>query len=133
MAKGRARETGQSLTELPIVLVLALVLTFGIVDAARLIYAYNVASSSAREGVRWAVGRGSASGRTASQGDVKAFVQTRTVGIPVSPDVQWPDGNKDPGSRVVVTVTYPFAPIAPFPLVPKTINLTSTSTMVLSR
>jgi hypothetical protein len=32
-----------------------------------------------------------------------------------------------------VTVTTAFAPIAPLPLVPKTINLTSSSRMVISR
>jgi len=52
----------------------------------------------------------------------------------VTVDATWlPDGNNQPGSTVVVTVTYAFAPIAPLPLVPKTINLTSTSRMVISR
>jgi len=84
--------------------------------------------------VRWAAVRGSTSGRAAGTADIRDFVATTTVGIPVHTDVSWPDGGKnDPGKRVVVTVTYPFAPIAPLPLVPKTINLTSKSTMVISR
>ena len=44
-----------------------------------------------------------------------------------------PDSNNQPGSSVVVTVTNDFAPIAPLPFVPKTIKLTSTSRMVISR
>ena len=50
-------QAGQSLSELSIVLVLFLVVTFGIVDAGRLILAYNAVSLGAREGVRYAIGR----------------------------------------------------------------------------
>ena len=140
MAKGAAgrgqerAQAGQSLTELSIALVLFLVLAFGIVDAGRLIYAYNAVSLSAREGVRWAAVRGGTSGRTASKADIQDFVQSKTVGVPVTVDATWlPDGNNQPGSSVVVTVTNDFAPIAPLPFVPKTIKLTSTSRMVISR
>ena len=134
-SRGQERsQAGQSLTELPIALVLFLVLAFGIVDASRLIYAYNAVSLSAREGVRWAAVRGGASGNAASKADIQSFVQSKTVGVPVTVDASWlPDGNNQPGSTVVVTVTNAFAPIAPLPLVPKTIKLTSTSRMVISR
>jgi len=125
-------QAGQSLTELPIVLVLFVVLTFGIVDAGRLIYAYNVVSSSAREGVRYAVVRGGTSGREATTADVTAYVQSKTVGIPVAVTATW-NPDHQPGSTVAVTVTNAFAPIAPLPFVPKRINLTSTSSMVISR
>ncbi len=74
-SRGQERaQAGQSLTELPIALVLLIVLAFGIMDAGRLIYAYNAVSLSAREGVRWAAVRGGASGHAASQagdGDVR--------------------------------------------------------------
>ena len=135
MARGATRpgvERGQSLAELPIVIVLFLVVTFGIVDAARLIYAYNAVSSSSREGVRWAVVRGGTSGRAATEADITTFVQSKTVGTPVNVTVTWTPDNQ-PGSTVAVKVTNAFAPIAPLPLVPKTINLTSTSKMVISR
>ncbi len=134
-SRGQERsQAGQSLTELPIALVLFLVLAFGIVDASRLIYAYNMVSWSAREAVRWAAVRGGASGNAASKADIQSFVQSKTVGVPVTVDASWlPDGNNQPGSTVVVTVTNAFAPIAPLPLVPKTIKLTSTSRMVISR
>ena len=132
--RGIEREqSGQSLAELSIVLVLFLVLTFGIVDAGRLIFAYNAVSAGAREGVRWAVVRGATSPLgTATKDDIKAFVQNSTVGTTVDVDATWtPDSL--PGSTVAVTVTNAFAPIAPFPLVPKTITLRSTSSMVISR
>ena len=80
MANSNARQrlegaqAGQSLAELAVVLVLLLFLTFGIIDAGRLIFAYNMVSSSARDGVRWAVVRGSASGQVATADDIKTFV-----------------------------------------------------------
>src|SRR2546427_6044016 len=138
MAKGAAgrgqerAQAGQSLTELSIALVLFLVLAFGIIDAGRLIYAYNGVSSSAREGVRWAAVRGGTSGRAATADEITSFVQGMTVGTPVNVTVTWNPDNR-PGSTVVVTVQNDFAPIAPFPLVPKTIRLASTSRMVIAR
>src|SRR5205809_497282 len=132
--RGLEREqAGQSLAELSIVLVLFVALTFGIVDAGRLIFAYNAVSAGAREGVRWAVVRGATSPLgTATKDDIIAFVQSRTVGTTVAVDATWtPD--KQPGSTVAVTVTSPFSPIAPFTVGPKTITLSSTSSMVISR
>ena len=101
-------------------------------DASRLIYAYNVVSASAREGVRWAAVRGGASGRAATAADVTTYVQSTTVGVPVTVTVTWTPDNQ-PGSLVAVKVTNAFAPIAPLPMVPKTFNLASTSSMVISR
>jgi len=126
-------QAGQSLAELSIVLVLFLVLLFGIVDAGRLIFAYNAVSAGAREGVRWAVVRGATSPLgTATKDDIKAFVQNSTVGTTVDVDATW-TRDSAPGSTVAVTVTSPFSPIAPFPMVPKTLTLSSTSSMVISR
>jgi len=89
-------------------------------------------SLSAREGVRYAVVRGSASGHAATADDITAYVQSKTVGLPVTVDQNfWPDGNNDPGSSVKVTVHSTFSAVTPF--VPGTINLTSTSRMVISR
>jgi len=112
--------------------VLFLVVMFGIVDGSRLILAYNAVSLSAREGVRYAVVRGASSGRRASAADITTFVQSKTVGVPVDVQVTWnPDSN--PGSTVVVQVTNVFTPVAPFPLVPRSVNLTSRARMVISR
>src|SRR6266478_9964477 len=82
-------QAGQSLSELPIVLVLFLVVTFGIVDAGRLIFAYNTVSLGAREGVRYAIVRGSKSLTPATQSDVTVNVQSKTVGLPVDVTVTW--------------------------------------------
>jgi|SRR6266581_3560355 len=129
LERGRA---GQSLAELSIVLVLFLVVTFGIVDAGRLIFAYNAVSLSAREGVRYAIVRGSTSLQVANEDDIKTYVRSKTVGVALDPiTVTWPDGNNNPGSKVQVTVQSPFTPVTPF--LSRTINLASTSMMVISR
>ena len=137
MNTGRGRhhsraDAGQSLVEMAIAIVLFVSLTFGIVDAGRLIFAYNLVSSGAREGVRWAAVRGGTSGRTATAADVTSYVRSVTVGTPVNVTATWAPDNQ-PGSTVAVTVQTDFAPIAPFPGVPRDLNLSSTSTMVISR
>src|SRR2546426_1992847 len=134
-------QAGQSLSELSIVLVLFLVVTFGIVDAGRLILAYNAVSLGAREGVRYAIVRGSKSLTPATQSDITAYVQSKTVGLPVDVTVAWctptlacsatPTGHSDPGSSVEVTVHSIFTPVTPF--LSRTLNLTSTSKMLISR
>jgi Flp pilus assembly protein TadG len=141
LGQKRAR-AGQSLTELPIVLVLFLVVTFGIVDAGRVIFMYNTVSLAAREGVRYAVVRGSASGHAATADDVTAYVRSKTVGLPVDVTVSWcaptlgcsslpASPFNDPGSSVAVTVHSLFTPVTPF--VPGPFNLNSASRMVISR
>jgi Flp pilus assembly protein TadG len=59
---GRGRTRGQALVEFALVLPLLLLLVFGIVDAGRLIYAYNTVSNSARNGARVAIVNQSTSG-----------------------------------------------------------------------
>ena len=124
-----------------IVLVLFLVVTFGIVDAGRLILAYNAVSLGAREGVRYAIVHGSKSLTPATQSNITAYVQSKTVGLPVDVTVTWctpalacsstPTGYNDPGDSVQVTVHSIFTPVTPF--LSSTLNLTSTSKMLISR
>jgi Flp pilus assembly protein TadG len=59
---GRRRRRGQALVEFALVLPLLLLMVFGIVDAGRLIYAYNTVSNSARNGARVAIVNQSTSG-----------------------------------------------------------------------
>ena len=59
----RARSgRGQALVEFALVIPLLLLLVFGIVDAGRLIYAYNTVANSARNGARVAIVNQSTSG-----------------------------------------------------------------------
>jgi TadE-like protein len=52
---GRRRTRGQALVEFALVIPLFLLLIFGIVDAGRLIYAYNTVANSARNSARVAI------------------------------------------------------------------------------
>lgn len=58
----RARERAQALVEFALVIPLLLLLIFGIVDAGRLVYAYNTVANSARNGARVAIVNQSTSG-----------------------------------------------------------------------
>ena len=134
MKMRNGRQAGQALAELSIVAVLLVSLLFGIVDGGRLIYAYHMVSFAARQGVRWAIVRGAASGRVASASDVSSYVQgviqSMSMGVPADVAVSWSPDNQ-PGSAVVVTVGSSFSPITPF--VPGGMRVTSSSRMIISR
>lgn len=102
--------SGQALTEVTIVLVLFIMLIFGIIDGARLIWDYSVVSNSASEAVRWAAVRGSQSTSPADATAITDFAKSMAVGL-VADDITvtptWiPAGNTDPGSVVPVRVQY---------------------------
>jgi Flp pilus assembly protein TadG len=61
----RHRERGSAIAETAMVLVVAMMLVFGIIDFGRLIYAYHTIASMARQGARWAMVRGNACGQDA--------------------------------------------------------------------
>ena len=126
----RKGPAGQALTETSIVMVLFVILTFGIIDAGRLMYNYHAVSFVAREAVRWAVVRGATSGHVATVADVQTYAQSMSMGVPVNVDVSWNPDNQ-PGSAVVVTVRNDFSSMTPF--VPSPIRLASSSRMIISR
>lgn len=81
-------------------LLLLAVLEFGTVAWVK-----NSLSESARDGARWAMVRGTKSGRTANQTSVAAYVSGRSGVKPVAVVATWP-GAKDPGDIVTVEVKY---------------------------
>jgi Flp pilus assembly protein TadG len=62
----RHRERGSAIVETAIVLVVALMLVFGIIDFGRLMYTYHTIASMARQGARWAIVRGATCGQNAA-------------------------------------------------------------------
>jgi Flp pilus assembly protein TadG len=113
---------------------------FGIVEFGRAIWAYSVVAHSAREGVRFAIVRGSESGRAATATDVQNYVRGRAVGLsPVTVNTTWNPNNdpactatpNQPGCVVQVTVQYTFKPALPL-IFGTNIVLSSTSKMVIS-
>ena len=102
----------------------------GAVEFGRAVWTYNSISHGAREGARYAIVRGSDSGRAATADEVRDYVRSR---LPVlAPAIQvttsW-DPDKNFGSVVQVQVQHTFMPLVP--LLPS-IPLSSTSRMVIS-
>jgi Flp pilus assembly protein TadG len=117
-----AGDCGSALLEFVLSVWMMLWVTFLIFEFCMLVYTYSVLANAAREGVRYAVVHGttntSCSGPSSGCGDssggnVVAVVRGYAAlsfhdlrAMTVSP--AWPDGKSTPGSRVVVTITYPY-------------------------
>jgi len=126
----RERQRGAALVEGALTFTTFLMLLFGIMDFGRLIWARNMLGNAAREGARFAIVRGSTSGRAATQSNIASVVQSSAVGLSsaVSTNVTWTPGNA-PGNAVTVRAQYTFTPILPF--IPYSVNLQSTSKMTI--
>ena len=153
----RHHQRGASLPESAIVIAVVLALVFGIIDFGRYMYTYAFVASSARQGARWAMVRGSLSCTNApslphcnaSPSDIQTYVQGLSVGLtdptkittPQSSSTVWPgctplagsgSPNNGPGCIVAVQVNYPFKFILPY-LPGPTYNMTSTSKMIITQ
>jgi Flp pilus assembly protein TadG len=134
-------EAGSSIIEFAFASVILFTLVFGVIAICLALYSYNVVAEAAREGSRYAMVRGSACNSFAdckvTQTQLQTYVQSISwPGLDSNsltvPTVNWPDGNKNPGSRVAVTVNYTFPLVIPF--VPsRTLTMASTSQVVISQ
>jgi Flp pilus assembly protein TadG len=134
--KGISKD-GSAIIEFAFVAILFFMLIFGIIEFGRLMLMYHHVGNAAREGTRWAIVRGSTTvldgGIPATAADIQDHVRSIS---PIDPNdvivsTTWPDGNKNPGSRVNVRVDYPFSFTLPIWFGPM-ITLESTSQMVIS-
>jgi Flp pilus assembly protein TadG len=134
IARLRLSDTrGATLVEFALASTLFFTITFGTIEFGRMILDYNIVSNAAREGVRYAVVRGAASGRTATADQVKQYVVSKSVGLlsTTNVTVTWPT-DKAVGSVVQVQVQYNFTPIVT--LLPQTaVNLSSTTRGLITR
>jgi Flp pilus assembly protein TadG len=130
--KGISKD-GSAIIEFAFVAILFFMLIFGIIEFGRLMLMYHHVGNAAREGTRYAIVHGSTSLTPASAADVENYIKTISPVDPnnVSVSTTWPDGNKNPGSRVNVRVDYPFSFTLPIWFGPM-ITLESTSQMVIS-
>ena len=118
-------ERGAAMVEFALVAgVIFIPLVFGTIEFGRLISAKTTITAAAREGVRFAIVRGSASGAAggavADSAAVANYVMARTQLSPITVKSTW-TGAKDPGDTVTVQVTYVYAPVVPV-ISPKTIT-----------
>lgn len=104
--KRRRRTRGQALVEFALILPLFILLTAGLLDGARAVYAYNTISNAARQGARTAI-------VDQNQGNVTAAAIQAGVGLGLdgSNVTLSPCGTY--ACEYGVTVTYQFAPVTP--------------------
>jgi Flp pilus assembly protein TadG len=144
----RTSQRGATLVEAVLIVQLMLIVTFGIVEAGRLMLAYTTLANAARAGTRYAVVHGSyrkgsgpdgpsGPGNTGNIADVVHGITT-AAGLPAAnvtvvdtdDDPMYPDGANTVGARVRVKVTYPFSVIVPLvPLPAVTLGSTSEGTI----
>ena len=131
-------EAGQSLVEFAFTFSVLIGFIFGFIELCLAFYSFGMISESAREGSRYAMVRGSTCVNAAKAPCAATAAQVNTyvsgLGFPnigggkINVSTTFPDGNKNPGSRVHVQVTYQF-PIT-LPLVTSgPISIASTSEM----
>ncbi len=115
------------MVEFAMILLVALTLIFGIIQASLALYAFSFVSYGARCGARYAMVHGSRSPSPATGSAVQTYVQSLAFPLDTSSmtvTTSW-NPNNTPGSTVTVGVTYIFRPLAPFL---GTTNLTMSST-----
>lgn len=127
-------EKGSSLVELSMSIMIFLVLLLGIMDFGRIVAAYNILAGATKEGARYAIVHGNASGSAASSDDIQNVVRQWAIGLdPSSVQVTatWPDGN-GPRGRVQVVSTYSITPLLIW-ISGASFNIGSRSQMVISQ
>lgn len=118
-------EIGAAMVEFALVAGLIFIpLVFGTIEFGRLISAKTTITAAAREGVRFAIVRGSTSGAMADSAAIANYVIAKTQLSPITVKPTW-TGTKDPGQPVTVQVTYVYTPVVPV-ISSKTITSKST-------
>jgi Flp pilus assembly protein TadG len=123
----RHKKSGQTMVEFALILVIALTLIFGIIEASLGLYAYSFVSYGARCGARYAMVHGSNSPSPATASSVQSYVQSLAFPLDtasMSVTTTW-NPNNSPGSTVTVAVSYVFRPLTNLIF---TSNLTMAST-----
>ena len=131
--KRRHRQQGNTMVEASLTLTIMFMVLFGIVGFGRAIWAYSWASHASREATRWASVRGSESGLSIAQRDVRNFVTGIAPGFSpsnITVNATWERADHKPGSDVTVQVSYDVSQLVPW--VPR-MNVSSTSTMSIAQ
>lgn len=129
----RSASSGQSATEFAMVLPLALLILFAIMEFGLVIHGYSFASNSARDAVRYAIVHGATSTNPASANDIQNLVYGEAKGIDtgkLTVNTTWTPSNQ-PGNTVKVQVTYAFEPL--YPISTMSFSLTGISQMIISQ
>ena len=113
--KLRRSDHGTASIEFGVVLPAFMLLLYGMIELSHFGYSKVALADAAREGVRYAMVRGAASGAPASADSIRTYVRGR-IGLLDPTDVTVTPSfapNNSPGSTVTVSVSYPFVPFLP--------------------
>jgi Flp pilus assembly protein TadG len=136
------RGRGQALAEFALVAPVFFMLLFGIIEAGRFIFYYEILNNATREGARYAIVNGENSfnptGPPQQPGgeDVIARVRAAAFGVPgslVAVTATWAGSpaNNERGTTVTVSATYTYSSMVPIvPLPP--ITVTAESSLVVN-
>lgn len=128
------RQRGAAALEFGLSFLVVFFVIYGIMEFSRVVASYNILSGAAREGVRYAIVHGSASGSAASASDIEAIVRRWAIGLDagnVAVTTTWPAGN-GPGSQVKVQASYVVTPFTSL-ILRSGITVRSASQMVISQ
>jgi Flp pilus assembly protein TadG len=119
--------------EFAFIIPIAILLTIGAVEVARAVSVQASISQAAKETVRFASVRGSASGAAATESQLEAMaVQLADLtDAGTTAAVTW-DPDNSPGSVVTVDMQTTFSPVA-LPIGPSSYTFTSTASMTIVR
>jgi Flp pilus assembly protein TadG len=117
-------DCGSALVEFSLIAFMFIVVLIGVVELGRMLLVYNTLANAARAGARYAIVHGGERTGSGSDGpsgpgsvsEVQTVVEDyASAGLINTSDltvnVTYPDNSNAAGSRVSVTVTYPFTPM----------------------
>lgn len=128
----RRRQRGSGLVEGALCFSAFLFITFGVIEFAMAIYAYNFCSYAAQDAARWASTRGANYPSPATATDIQNHVASQAIGLgnSLTATTTWTPNNA-PGSIVQVKVQYTVIPLAGVTL-HDNLQVGSTAQMVIS-
>ena len=127
-------QRGAALLEFGLAFLIFLSVLYGIMEFGRIVSSYNILSGAAREGARYAMVHGSASGSVATASDVQDVVRNWAIGLDTSSvavTTTWNPGNA-PGGKVKVKASYTVTPFTGL-ILKNGLTLQSSSQMSISQ
>ena len=132
--QGKHRQRGAAALEFGLAFLILFSVVYAIMEFGRVVSSYNILSGAVREGVRYAIVHGSASGSAATSTDIQNIVRRWAVGLDTNSVVvttAWTPGN-GPGSEVKVTASYVITPFTRL-ILDNPITVESSSQMTISQ
>jgi len=130
----RHRERGATILEFGLSFLIFISVVYGIMECGRIVSSYNIVAGAAREGSRYAMVHGSASGSAATASDIQTIVRNWAIGLDTSAitvTTTWASGN-GPGNPVLVKASYSITPFTGL-ILKNAITLQSSSQMLISQ